>query len=168
MQYEIEVNGRVRQVHVQRAGSGFVVDLDGVKHPVDGTVLDSYTLSLLVDGASREVRVAPDPGGQLTVSVGPVPLAVTVNGRRKWGQTEDSAKSGSAPQRLTAPMPGKIVRISVKVGDAVQLRQPLAVIEAMKMENELRAAREGRVTEVHVQEGQSVDAGALLLVVTPV
>jgi biotin carboxyl carrier protein len=64
-------------------------------------------------------------------------------------------------------MPGKVVRVLVKVGTSVYPRQPLVVVEAMKMENELRAKRSGIVTELLVQEGQSVDAGALLLVVSP-
>lgn len=168
MQYEIEVNGRVRQVQVQRAAAGrFTVELDGVAHTVDTTRPEPHTLSLLIDGASHEVRVAPDPAGPLAVTVGVVPLQATINSRRRWGRSEEPGRSGSGPQRLTAPMPGKIVRVSVKAGDQVTLRQPLAVIEAMKMENELRATREGRVTEVHVQEGQSVEAGTLLLVVAP-
>jgi biotin carboxyl carrier protein len=62
-------------------------------------------------------------------------------------------------------MPGKIVRVLVKAGDVVKPRQGLIVVEAMKMENELRAAREGRVREVFVIEGQSVDAGTALMVV---
>jgi biotin carboxyl carrier protein len=64
-------------------------------------------------------------------------------------------------------MPGKIIRVLAKVGAAVQPRQPLIVVEAMKMENELRATRQGVVSELLVKEGQSVDAGALLLVVAP-
>ena len=64
-----------------------------------------------------------------------------------------------------SPMPGKIVRLLVKTGDQVQAKQGLVVVEAMKMENELRAARDGRVRELSVTEGQSVDAGAVLLVV---
>jgi len=62
-------------------------------------------------------------------------------------------------------MPGKIVRVLVKAGDAVRARQPLVVVEAMKMENELGSPKAGRVKEVSVQEGQSVEAGRLLVVV---
>ena len=62
-------------------------------------------------------------------------------------------------------MPGKIVRVLVKPGDAVQVRQPLVVVEAMKMENEIRAGRDGTVGEVHAQEGASVEAGTLLVVI---
>ena len=60
-------------------------------------------------------------------------------------------------------MPGKVIRVLVAVGDEVKARQPLVVVEAMKMENELRAGRDGHVTAIHVREGASVDAGALLI-----
>jgi biotin carboxyl carrier protein len=60
-------------------------------------------------------------------------------------------------------MPGKVVRVLVHTGDIVRARQPLVVVEAMKMENELRAGRDGRVAAIHVQEGASVDAGALMV-----
>jgi pyruvate carboxylase subunit B len=62
-------------------------------------------------------------------------------------------------------MPGKVVRVLVKAGDTVKARQGLVVVEAMKMENELRAARDGRVRDVMVTEGQSVDAGAALAII---
>jgi biotin carboxyl carrier protein len=74
------------------------------------------------------------------------------------------AASGGS-QRIVSPMPGKIVRVLVKAGDHVAAKQGLVVVEAMKMENELRAARAGRVRELSVAEGQSVDAGTVLLVV---
>ena len=85
--------------------------------------------------------------------------------RRRWARKEEGARAAAGPQRIGAPMPGKIVRVLVRRGDLVVARQPLVVVEAMKMENELRAARDGTVSEIHVAEGQSVDAGALLVVV---
>jgi biotin carboxyl carrier protein len=62
-------------------------------------------------------------------------------------------------------MPGKVVRVLVEVGDEVTARQPLVVVEAMKMENELSASRPGRVTEVAAREGTSVETGKLLVLV---
>ena len=62
-------------------------------------------------------------------------------------------------------MPGKVLRVLVKPGDEVQLRQPLVVVEAMKMENELTSPKAGRVKDVAVKEGVSVEAGRLLVVV---
>ena len=167
MQYEVEIGGRRRQVVVTRAGDGFAVSVDGRSRQVDAARIDMHTLSLVVDGVwSNEVSVATDPAsGQLAVHVGATPIAVTLNGRRRWGRREEGAGPGSGPQRLIAPMPGKIVRVLVKAGDLVTARQPVVVVEAMKMENELRASREGTVAEIHVREGMSVDAGALLLVI---
>jgi biotin carboxyl carrier protein len=86
------------------------------------------------------------------------------NGMGRRSRDREGA-SGSGPQRLVAPMPGKIVKVLVKPGDAVQPRQGLVVVEAMKMENELRAARAGTVRDIFVREGQSVDAGTPLAVV---
>jgi biotin carboxyl carrier protein len=115
---------------------------------------------------SHEVSVAADPiSGQLTVHLGATAVAVTLNGRRRWGRKDEGAATGSGPQRLMAPMPGKVVRVLVKPGDQVTPRQPVVVVEAMKMENELRANRGGTVAEILVREGMSVDAGALLVVI---
>jgi biotin carboxyl carrier protein len=167
VQYEVEINGRLVNVNVHRIDGRFLVSVDGRESTVDAARIDAHTLSLVIGLSSQEVTIAADPvSGGLAVTVGAVPLSVTPNGRRRWGRKED-AGSGRGPQRLVAPMPGKIVRILAKAGETVQRRQPLVVIEAMKMENELRATADGVVTELLVQEGHSVDAGALLLVITP-
>jgi biotin carboxyl carrier protein len=183
--YEIEVGGRIRRVTLTRAGGRFAVTLDGRTWRIDAARVDANTLSLIVDDAdekgavplfrtdaagagygpgSGEVTVTPGPSaGQLTVQVGAVPVTVAVDGRRRWSPADDPA--GAGPQRITAPMPGRVVRVLVRPGDQVKARQGLVVVEAMKMENELRAGRDGTVAEVHVREGLSVDAGALLIVV---
>ncbi len=168
MHYEIEAGGRTRQVEVRRVDGGFVVSVDGHAWQVSAARIDPQTLSLLIDGRSVEAIVAPDPAtGQLRVGVGPAAIEAVVNGRRRGGRRDDGhAASGGGPQRIVAPMPGKTVRVLVKPGDAVAPRQPLVVIEAMKMENELRAVRAGIVAEVLAREGTSVDAGTLLVVVT--
>jgi len=174
VRYEIEVGGRIRHVGVERAGDGFAVELDGRNWRIDASRVDAHTLSLILDNevdrkdraerAGSEVTVVPgQSAGQFTIQVGALPIAVTVNGRRHRAGASDPA--GAGPQRITAPMPGKIVRVFVRPGDAVTARQPLVVVEAMKMENELRANRDGTVAEVHVHEGLSVEAGAPLIVI---
>jgi biotin carboxyl carrier protein len=115
----------------------------------------------------------PFASGPLSVHVGNSPVAVTLNGRRRrkadgsHGGAARDATGGAAGEisarRVVAPMPGKVIRVLVAVGDEVTVRQPLIVVEAMKMENELRAGRDGHVTAIHVREGGSVDAGALLI-----
>jgi biotin carboxyl carrier protein len=188
MQCTIEVGGRARQVVVVRRDGKVVVDLDGRFWSVDAVRVSDHALSLLIaegseDGASApssraervsgfgrtrsfDVTVAGDAAaGQLAVHVGPFVVPVALNGRRRSGRKEEGNHSGSGPQRLLAPMPGKVVRVLVSKGDSVRARQPIVVIEAMKMENELRAGRDGVVLELPAASGQSVEAGMLLAVV---
>jgi biotin carboxyl carrier protein len=167
MQYEVEVGGRRRQVMVTRAGDRFAVTIDGTTRLVDVARIDAHSLSLIVDSVwPADINVTPDGAhGHLTVHVDGVPVAATLNSRRRWGRADDSPDAASAPQRLTAPMPGKVARVLVSVGDEVHARQPVVVVEAMKMENELRAGRAGTVAAVHVREGMSVEAGAPLIVI---
>jgi biotin carboxyl carrier protein len=169
MYLQIEVGGRTRNVVVKRVGDGFAVSVDQRRFSVDAVRIDAYTLSLLVDnGCSHEVVLVPDSAGrassQLTVRVGTTPVVVALNGRRARARGAGTGP-GTGPQRVVAPMPGKIVRVPVAAGDTVRAGQPLVVVEAMKMENELRAGRDGTVADVHAREGMSVEAGALLVVI---
>jgi biotin carboxyl carrier protein len=170
VQYEVEVGGRVRQVSITRAGAGFAVTVDGHTTHVDAVRIDAQTLSLMWDSVwPKEAVFAHDPAtGRLTVQVDGAPVSLSVNGRRSQGRHgyhDEGGRAGGGPQRIVAPMPGKVIRVLVQVGDAVRSRQPLLVVEAMKMENELRSGRDGIVAEIHMREGQSVDAGALLVVI---
>jgi len=169
MRYDVEVAGRKRQLAVTRTGDTFAVTLDGRPYHVDAALIDAQTLSLVVDTVSRqsyETTIVTDPvTGQLTVTVAGIAVPVELNGQRRFGRRNDGDGGGAVPQRLAASMPGKVVRVLVKTGDVVHARQPLVVVEAMKMENEMRAGRDGMVAEVHAREGHSVEAGALLLVI---
>jgi biotin carboxyl carrier protein len=170
VQYEVEVDGRVRQVAVHRAGDAFDVTLDGRSWRVDAAHAGTDAMSLIVASpdesaaASHDIGFASDPAtGLLYVRVGTTHVPVTFNGRRR--RRDEAGQGGAGPQRLVAPMPGKIVRVCVTPGEAVRARQTLVVIEAMKMENELKAARDGTVGELPAREGASVDAGTLLVVI---
>ena len=178
MRYDIDIGGAIRQVTVVRTGDGFAVTLDGRTVQIDAARIDGHTLSLLVDkvwpddrsrtAAPRDVHdvtLTPGADGSTTVRVGTTPMSAIVDGRRRRA-SGGAAQGDSGPQRVAAPMPGKVVRVLVARGDAVSARQPLVVVEAMKMENELRADRDGTVAEVHAREGQLVEAGALLVVIS--
>lgn len=175
MTFEIAIGERVRTVNVVRKGQLLQVELDGVAHLVDARRVDPSIVSLLVHGdgsaaASRSVDASfasRGANGDLDVHLDGRTITVQVRPAGSFGRQKNEAAGGSGhgPQRVTAPMPGKVVRVLVKPGDQVSARQGLVVVEAMKMENELRAARDGRVREVAVREGQSVDAGAVLMVV---
>ena len=175
MMFEVAVGDRVRTVGIVRKGGLLHVDLDGRTHLVDARRINESVVSLLVqlDGAeapSRSVDAAfasKSANGDFDVHLDGRAIAVEVRPAGSFGRQKKDGPGaqGAGPQRVLAPMPGKVVRILVKPGDEVKARQGLVVVEAMKMENELRAARDGRVRDVAVREGQSVDAGAVLMVV---
>ena len=174
MIFEVAVGNRVRTVSVVRKGGVLHVDLDGHVHVVDARRVSESVVSLLVqNGAgagptqSVDAAFAQSSNGDFDVHLAGRTIPVQVRAAGAFGRQkkDGAAASAAGPQRVTAPMPGKVVKVLVKPGDEVRARQGLVVVEAMKMENELRAGRDGRVREVAVTEGQSVEAGAVLLIV---
>jgi biotin carboxyl carrier protein len=174
MIFEVAIGDRVRTVAIVRKGTLLHVDLDGTTHVVDARRVNEATLSMLVQGAgesapARSIDAAfanLAAAGDFDVHLEGRTIPLQIRPAGSFGrQKKDGGPQGSGPQRVVAPMPGKVVRVLVKPGDEVTARQGLVVVEAMKMENELRAARDGRVRDVSVVEGQSVDAGAVLLLV---
>lgn len=167
MLFDIEIGERVRRVSVERDGTRYRIEADGRVDLVDAARVDAATLSLIVLGdrqESHEVALLEREPGAIEVHLraGVVPVRVRPAGARRGGAAAPGAGPGG-PVKVTAPMPGKIVKVLVSPGDEVHARQGLAVVEAMKMENELRAPRAGRVVSVHVQEGALVEAGRLLI-----
>lgn len=167
MTFEIEVRGRTHAVTIERAEGPhrFRVTLDGVPAEVDAVRAGSGSWSLVLPstGAVHDVALANGTArGELALTIDGQTVTAVVNGRRAR-HAGPSAIAGA--ELVTAPMPGKVLRVLVRPGDQVTARQPILVIEAMKMENELSAARGGTVTEVHVVEQALVEAGQLLLVV---
>jgi biotin carboxyl carrier protein len=176
MIFEVAIGDRVRTVGIVRKGALLHVDLDGRRHVVDARRVSESIVSMLVqlDGASAPSRsvdasfaLRKPAAGDFDVHLDGRTIPVQIRPAGSFGrQKKDGhATNGAGPQRVASPMPGKVVRVLVSTGDAVKARQGLVVVEAMKMENELRAVRDGRVRDVSVKEGQSVDAGAVLLTV---
>ncbi len=162
MMFEAAVDGTTQQVEVRGKGGRYTVILDGRPLEVDLVETGGHFLSLLIGGRSYEVGLLPAPRGY-TVVLDHEVLEVELQAAGRGAVPRGSA--GAGPLRVTAPMPGKLVRLLVEAGQAVEAGQGLVVVEAMKMENELRAARAGRVKELLVREGQAVETGALLVVV---
>lgn len=177
MTFEVDVNGTTRSVSVERissstslrAGGEFRVTVDGRAHTVDAVRIGEFGLSLLLDGdgaVSREITVAPAGArGALLVGLDGRTVAASVNARRTGRVSADAAGHAHGEQAIAAPMPGRVVRVLVAPGDEVAARQGVIVVEAMKMENELRSPKAGRIKEVTVSPGTSVEAGRVLVIV---
>jgi biotin carboxyl carrier protein len=170
MTFEIEVNGRTRTVTVERAAPGrYRIAVDRRPYDVDAARVGNFGLSMLFDseaGKAREVLVTPSSvRGELLVSVDGRVATATVNARRTGRGGADGGGAAQGEQAIVAPMPGRIVRILVAAGDEVAAKQGVIVVEAMKMENELRSPKTGRVKNVAVTPGTSVEVGRVLVVI---
>ncbi len=148
MKWQVVVDGRTVEIDSQQ--------LDNVLQ------VEAGVYSVLLDGASYEIRIEPSPEG-FAASVAGRRLAVEVRDPRDASRSSRAA-IGSGRQNVTAPMPGKVVRVLVETGDLVETSQGLVVVEAMKMQNELKANRPGPVIEIRAREGETVGAGDTLVV----
>ncbi len=171
MNFNIEISGRPHAVKVERVGSRFRIESGGRIDVVDVARVDAGTMSMIIEGdraCSHEVSLLDgrEPGElEIHQRAGVVRARIAAAGERGRRAAGVGPEAAAGPYRVTAPMPGKIVQVLVKPGDAVEPRQGLVVIEAMKMENELRATRGGRVKDVHIAKGDLVEAGRLLTVI---
>ena len=156
------------------AGKEMVVELDGERVTVDGATIASAHLNtlpgtpikhLVLDGASH--ALAMDAVGRGQWAVGYLgeqhELEVVDERTRHIRSLTGAGQKGSGPTTLKAPMPGLVVRVAVEEGAKVEAGAPLVVLEAMKMENELRATAAGVVKGVKVKGGQAVEKGQVLV-----
>jgi len=162
MIFDATVDGRTLRVEVQGREGRYTVTLDGSPLEVELAATGPGCASLLLGAESHEVGLEKRKEGYAVHLRG---MAVTVGLAEAARSASPSAGRAHGPARLTAPMPGRVVRVLEAPGAEVAAGQGLVVIEAMKMENEIRAPRPGRVHEVAVREGQAVEAGTLLAVV---
>lgn len=168
MTFEIEINGGVKSVALEPvAGSGGTTlraTVDGRVQELNVTETDLGLSLQFASGRMLDVAVTERTPGEWFIQLPKVDVIASVNGRR-FGRGRQGEAAAQGERRVSAPMPGRIVRVLVRAGDAVAAGQPLVVVEAMKMENELKSPKAGRVKEVSVAEGTSIEAGRLLVVV---
>jgi biotin carboxyl carrier protein len=161
MKITAQVGPRAIEIEVERDGGLFRVEVDGEIHVVDARKLEGDFYSLLTSGRSYEVTVEYRADAY-HVRHGAAEQIVRLTDP---GRKAREAAHATGPERIVTLMPGKVVRVLVAPGDAVAAGQGIAVIEAMKMENEIAATRAGNVHSVEVRAGQSVEGGTLLAVI---
>jgi biotin carboxyl carrier protein len=161
---QIEIDGKKRRVEMTQAGERPIWMIDRQSLEADATELSSGIYSILINGKSFEVRMERS-GAELRAITRSREFRIVIQDEREWRRKRGSAVEAEGRQQVLAPMPGKIVRVQVKSGDVVQAGQGLLVVEAMKMQNEIRAPKSGTIDRVAVVEGQTVNAGEVVAVV---
>jgi biotin carboxyl carrier protein len=126
---------------------------------VDIRQVEPGVYSILADGRAYEARV----DGQ-AVGIGGRKFSVEVLDPRRWSRDRND-RQGEGRQNIAAAMPGKVIRVLVALGDLVEPGQGLVVVEAMKMQNEMKAVRAGKIVSLTAVAGATVNAGEILVAI---
>ena len=153
MKLDLTIDGR--EARIELSPGKFRLDT-GPEREVSVEAVQPGVYSVLMDGRSFEARV-----DGMAVTVGGRRFAIEVRDPRRWNRQRGGA-GHSGVQQISTPMPGKVVRVLAAVGDCVEAGQGIAVVEAMKMQNEMKAARPGRVVSISAKVGGAVAAGEVL------
>ena len=167
MIYEIIVGGKTGKIHrleLAKAVGGWECLLDGRSVHIDAIIPRRDVLSLLVDGHSYEIKREQTPT-DLHLWVGSARFAVEIRDPRSLRSRQKAAGDEKGPMKVLAPMPGRVVRLLVAENSEVELGQGIVVVEAMKMQNEIKSPKKGLVKKLSASPGAAVNPGDVLAIV---
>jgi biotin carboxyl carrier protein len=163
MIFDVTVNGRDYRVELERAERGeWSGRVNGEHVAVNAATTAAGVLSMLVGGESYEIVANP---AQQQIAIGGIRYSIEVRDPRSWRSSRARAGAQDGAKKITAPMPGKVVRVIAPPGAEVEQGAGVIVIEAMKMQNELKSPKKGKVVKVLADEGAPVNAGDVLAVI---
>lgn len=161
--FEVNLHGQTRVLVLTATNGGWEVELDGHALPADAVRIDTHTLSLLLKGRSYTFAWEREPGGGGIWLGSPnrgLQAVASVADPRQLRANHSFEQSGRAP--IKAPMAGKVVKLLTETGAAVERGQGVVVLEAMKMQNEVRSPKSGTVVKLAVAAGEAVATGQVL------
>jgi biotin carboxyl carrier protein len=163
MLYDVIIDGKSYRLELERADGRWACRLDGREIEVDAVLARPDVLSLRIGNKAYEIK-SEHVGNDWHVWVGSVRFASEVRDPRSL-RNRARAVDEQGPRKLTAPMPGKVVRVLVKEGDLVEAGAGVLVVEAMKMQNEIKSPKKGTIQKMLAAEGIAVNAGDVLAIV---
>lgn len=165
MTYDIQVGGHAHTVEIEPEHDGWRIAVDGAPVIVNATAIDDGTLSLLLGERSVTVHLARESSengaSQWLLDLNGREIIADVRDRRRLRRGHHGVEQ-EGRIRLTAPMAGKVVKLLAAPGDTVEAGQGILVLEAMKMQNEVRSPKNGRLLSVAVSDNSTVATGQLL------
>jgi biotin carboxyl carrier protein len=164
MIYNVTIDGTAFRLDLDLASGRWRCLVDGRAVEIDAVPAQPDVLSLLIEGTAYQVRrerIASD----LRIWVGDQAFRAEVSDPRSLRSRKVRADAGKGPRPVVAPMPGKVVRFLVAEKSQVEAGQGVVVVEAMKMQNEIKSPKKGMVLKLAVAEGAAVNAGDVLAIV---
>jgi biotin carboxyl carrier protein len=165
MTFNLEIDGQIRQVEIDPADppGQWRIRIDGEEVEADAHLIRPGVMSLIIAGQSHRLVLDAHPT-EPALHAGPQRIPYRVEDPRSLRSRRRHAGSAS-PLPVRASMPGRIVRLLVEKGEVVAAHQGVIVVEAMKMQNELKSPKNGRVAEIRVSPGDTVAAGDILAII---
>ena len=163
MTYEVAIDGKNYRLDLRQIEGQWTCRLDGREIEVDAVLARPNVLSLRIGNKAYEVK-CERAGSDVHIWVGSRRFAPEVRDPRSL-RSRGRSVDEHGPRKLTAPMPGKVVRILLAQGDEVEAGAGILVVEAMKMQNEVKSPKKGTVQKILVAEGAAVNAGDVLAIV---
>ena len=164
MNFDVVIDNKEYSVDIERKEKSFLIIIDGEKFEVDATLFKKELYSVISGNKSHLVNLKSD-GNKFTVDVNSESFEIEVLDEAAKRMAQKTKSQVEGKQVIKTPMWGKIVKILVKEGDEVEPGMGMIIVEAMKMENELKSSGKGVVKEIVVAEGATVNAGDKLIVV---
>jgi biotin carboxyl carrier protein len=163
MIYNVSIGGRNLRIALERNGEEWKLELDGVQFPLDARPVRPGVISLIVDGRVYEVK-RDQLGNQERIWINNTPFIAEISDPRSLAARRSRSAAMPTTAKLLASMPGKVLRVMVSAMDQVEVGQALLVLEAMKMQNEIKSPNKGIVKQL-ITEGTYVNAGDVLAIV---
>ncbi len=164
MTYDVLIDGKSHRLELTEADGQWLCRLDGEEVHVDAVLARPNVVSLIIDGIAYEVKRELTPT-DTHIWVKSARFAAEVRDPRSLRSRRGKGAGTEGPQKVIAPMPGKVVRVLAKEKEQVEAGQGVVVIEAMKMQNELKSPKKGIVSQILAKEGATVNAGEVLAIV---
>jgi len=165
MTYEVVIDGVLHKVELQQDGARWYCKVNDQMHELDVAVTARDVLSIIEDGRQYEVKREYSLSGETHMILGSERFSAEVRDPRSLRSRRARADAAHGPVKISAPMSGKVVRVIVSEGEEVEAGAGVIVVEAMKMQNEIKSPKKGTVRKLTAQEGATVNAGETLAVV---
>ncbi|MCI0662150.1 MAG: biotin/lipoyl-binding protein [Acidobacteria bacterium] len=162
MKLELIIEGEPAQAEFTSANGIVQLRYNGQMHEAWVSEPEPGLFLVIINGRVYRCALERSSTGETEVVVNNRRISIAVSDKKHLRHHTGAAAGGGGPTGLRSPMPGKVVRILLNPGDQVAAHQGVLVVEAMKMQNEIQSPRAGKVLEINVSEGQTVNVGQTL------
>jgi biotin carboxyl carrier protein len=165
MKLQAELNNEKHNVEIRRDGDRFFAVVDDRTYELEASEPEPNVFLLKHEGKIYEIYISPVVSGTSHVRIGSNEFDITIHDPKRLRSSGSGHEQGEGMAEIKTAMPGKVVRLLVESGTEVKKGDGVVIVEAMKMQNEMRSPKDGVVKEIRASEGSTVNAGEILAII---